>query len=161
MVPVSSITILRSRNRTVFSCGGVGGRPRSSTACRKSCQPQSLDGEFIRYRSFDGRQIPAWLFEPRKGRSRDAAVVDPHGGPESQTVNEWRPRLQFMVAEGFTILAPNYRGGTGYGRAWRRLSDRDLGGGDMQDIIAGGRWLRESRGVLRERLGVVGVSYGG
>src|SRR5881396_2303969 len=111
--------------------------------------------------SSDGRQIPAWLFEPRKGRSRKAAVVDPHGGPESQTVNEWRPRFQFMVAEGFTILAPNYRGGTGYGRAWRRLSDRDLGGGDMQDIIAGGRWLRESRGFPRDRLGVVGVSYGG
>src|SRR3989442_1710031 len=120
-----------------------------------------VDGELIRYRSFDGRQIPAWLFEPRKGRSRHAAVVDPHGGPESQTVNEWRPRFQFMVAEGFTILAPNYRGGTGYGRAWRRLSDRDLGGGDMQDIMAGGRWLREDRRFPRERLGVVGISYGG
>src|SRR3989454_1087612 len=140
-----------------------GGRTTTLVASLQGKLPTSelVDGELIRYRSFDGRQIPAWLLEPRKGRSRHAAVVDPHGGPESQTVNEWRPRFQFMVAEGFTILAPNYRGGTGYGRAWRRLSDRDLGGGDMQDIIAGGRWLRESRRFPRERLGVVGVSYGG
>src|SRR2546426_10649464 len=105
--------------------------------------------------------MPAWLSEPRKGRGRHAAVVDPHGGPESQTVNEWRPRFQFMVAEGFTILAPNYRGGAGYGRAWRRLSDRDLGGGDMPDIIEGGRWLRENRRVLQERLGGVRGRYRG
>src|SRR5438552_2034317 len=140
-----------------------GGRTTTLVDSLQGKLPTSelVDGELIRYRSFDGREIPAWLFEPRKGRSRHAAVLDPHGGPESQTVNEWRPRFQFMLAEGFTILAPNYRGGTGSGRAWRRLSDRDLGGGDMQDIIAGGRWLRESRGFPRERLGVVGVSYGG
>jgi dipeptidyl aminopeptidase/acylaminoacyl peptidase len=120
-----------------------------------------VDATLVRYASFDGRGIPAWLFEPTKDRSRHAAVVDPHGGPESQTVNEWRPRYQFMAAEGFTVLAPNYRGGTGYGRAWRRLSDRDLGGGDMQDILAGGRWLIRTRRCAPRRLGAVGVSYGG
>ncbi len=118
-------------------------------------------GKLVRYASFDGRKIPAWLFEPPRNRSRHAALVDPHGGPESETVNEWRPRYQFMVAEGFTILAPNYRGGTGSGRAWRRLSDRDLGGGDMQDIIAGGRWLIRTGHCTPDRLGATGVSYGG
>src|SRR5947209_474078 len=103
-----------------------GGRTTTLVDSLQEKLPTSelVDGELIRYRSSDGRQIPAWLFEPRKGRGRHAAVVDPHGGPESQTVNEWRPRFQFIVAEGFTILAPNYRGGTGSGRAWRRLSDR-------------------------------------
>lgn len=118
-------------------------------------------GKLVWYPSFDGRKIPAWLFVPPKGRSRGAAIVDPHGGPESQTINEWRLGYQFYVAEGFTVLAPNYRGGTGYGRAWRRLSDRDLGGADMQDIIAGGRWLVENRYCRPDRLGIVGVSYGG
>ena len=119
------------------------------------------DGKLVRYPSFDGRRISAWLFVPRKDRRRDAAVVDPHGGPESQTLNDWDPRFQFLAAEGFTILAPNYRGGTGNGRVWRRLSDRDLGGGDIQDIIAGGRWLIQNRHCAPDRLGAIGVSYGG
>src|SRR3989441_614685 len=118
-------------------------------------------GKLVRYPSFDGRTISAWLFVPRKERRRNAALVDPHGGPESQTINDWDPRFQFMAAEGFTILAPNYRGGTGNGRAWRRLSDRDLGGGDVQDIIAGGRWLIQNRHCAPDRLGAIGVSYGG
>src|SRR5437879_11618242 len=118
-------------------------------------------GKLVRYPSFDGRTISAWPFGPRKERGRNAALVDPHGGPESQTLNDWDPRFQFMAAEGITILAPNYRGGTGNGRAWRRLSDRDLGGGDIQDIIAGGRWLIQNRHCAPDRLGAIGVSYGG
>jgi dipeptidyl aminopeptidase/acylaminoacyl peptidase len=84
-----------------------------------------------------------------------------HGGPESQTANEWYPRIQFLVAQGFTVLAPNYRGGTGCGRAWRRLSDHDLGGADMRDIIEGGRWLVKNGHCAANRLGAIGVSYGG
>ena len=118
-------------------------------------------GRLVRYRSSDGRRIPAWLFVPAARRSRRAALVLPHGGPESQFINEWYARVQFLVAEGFTILAPNYRGGTGYGRAWRRLSDRDLGGGDIHDIIEGGRWLVKNGYCAANRLGAIGVSYGG
>ena len=117
--------------------------------------------KLVRYTSFDGRKIPAWLFVPPAGRSRNAAVVDPHGGPEAQVVNEWDAGYQFMVALGYTVLAPNYRGSTGYGRAWRRISDRDLGGGDMKDIIASGRWLLEKNYCSPDRLGIIGISYGG
>src|SRR5207245_11409885 len=61
----------------------------------------------------------------------------------------------------FPVLAPNYRGGTGYGRAWRRLSDHDLGGADMLDIIDGGRWLVKNGHCAPDRLGAIGTSYGG
>jgi dipeptidyl aminopeptidase/acylaminoacyl peptidase len=128
---------------------------------RKLPSDELVEGRLVRYRSFDGREIPAWLFVPRKARSRRAAVVYPHGGPESQTLNDWDLGYQFLVAEGFSVLAPNYRGGTGYGRASRRISDRDLGGGDMKDIIAGGRWLIETGKCAPDRLGAIGVSYGG
>lgn len=113
------------------------------------------------YRSYDDRKIPAWLFVPPAGRRREAAVVDPHGGPEDQVLNEWDAGFQLMVAQGYAVLAPNYRGGTGYGRAWRRISDRDLGGGDMKDIIAGGHWLLQKGHCPPNRLGIIGVSYGG
>ena len=117
--------------------------------------------KLVRYPSFDGRKIPAWLYEPPKGRSRGAAIVDPHGGPESQELNEWDSGHQFLVAQGFTVLAPNYRGGTGYGRAWRTVSDHDLGGADMEDILAGARWLLRTKRARPGRLGIFGVSYGG
>ena len=117
--------------------------------------------KLVWYDSFDNRKIPAWLFVPPKARSRLAAVVDPHGGPEAQVLNEWDAIYQFMVAQGYTVLAPNYRGGTGYGRKWRRISDRDLGGADMKDIIEGGRWLLKRKYCPRNRLGIIGVSYGG
>ncbi len=115
----------------------------------------------VRYPTFDGRKIPAWLHMPKGNRYRNAAIVRPHGGPEAQVLNEWDTDTQLLVAQGYAMLRPNYRGGTGYGRAWRRISDKDLGGGDMKDIIAGGHWLLE-RGICPPgRLGIIGVSYGG
>lgn len=115
----------------------------------------------VRIESFDGRKIPCWLYVPSKRGSRRAALIKPHGGPESQSVHEWDERSQFLVAQGFTVLLPNYRGGTGYGRAWRKLSDHDLGGGDMRDILACGRWLVQNGYCAPDRLGIIGISYGG
>lgn len=144
--------VLRRGARTTRIVAGAAAKlPRSELAM----------GKLIRYPSFDGRKIPAWLFVPPASRSRHAAIVDPHGGPEAQVLNEFDAGYQFLVSEGYTVLAPNYRGGTGYGRAWRRLSDHDLGGGDMKDIIEGGRWLLARKHCAPGRLGIVGISYGG
>ena len=144
--------VLRRGARTTRLVAGAEGKlPRADMAMPR----------LVRYDSFDGKRIPAWLFEPPKARSRHAAVVDPHGGPEAQVLNEWYAGYQFLAAQGYTVLAPNYRGGTGYGRAWRRISDHDLGGGDMEDIIAGGRWLLATGRCPPDRLGILGVSYGG
>ena len=133
-------------------------------ARRKLPRAELAEARLVRYTSFDGRKIPALLHMPPRGRYRNAAIVIPHGGPEGQSLNEWEGGdfpPQFFVAEGFAVLYPNYRGGTGYGRAWRHLSNRDLGGGDMQDIIHGGRWLLEKGICPPGRLGIVGTSYGG
>jgi dipeptidyl aminopeptidase/acylaminoacyl peptidase len=132
-----------------------------SGAATKLPQQELATPKLIWYSSFDGRKIPAWFFVPPAKRSRRAAVVDPHGGPEAQVLNEWDAGYQFLVALGYVVLAPNYRGGTGYGRAWRRISDHDLGGGDVEDIIAGGHWLLKNRHCPVDRLGIIGVSYGG
>ena len=140
---------------------GKSGRVLVDSRRGKLPEEEFVSGKLVRYRSFDGRQIPAWLLVPPKDRSRHAAVVSPHGGPESQTLNEWVIKYQFLASQGFTVLAPNYRGGTGYGRAWRRLSDHDLGGADMRDIIEGGRWLVKNGYCASDRLGAIGTSYGG
>src|SRR5437667_7246987 len=146
--------------RLIANLGGTN-RTVVDSLQAKLPKEELADGKLVRYRTFDGRQIPAWLFLPRKDRSPGAALISPHGGPESQTVNEWYIRPEFLVAQGFAVLAPNYRGGTGYGRAWRRLSDHDLGGADMEDIIAGGRWLVKNGYCAPDRLAAIGTSYGG
>ncbi len=119
------------------------------------------EGKVVRYKSFDGLTIPAFLYVPKKARYRKAVLVEPHGGPEWLRLNEWDSNLQFLVAEGFAMLFPNFRGSTGYGRKYRRSSDRDLGGADMKDILAGARFVLEKKLCPPDRLGIVGVSYGG
>jgi len=114
----------------------------------------------VRYRSVDGRKIPAILFEP-KHRSRRAGIVMPHGGPEMQSINSWDQIIQMLVMKGFHVIEPNYRGSTGYGRKFLHLHDRDMGGGDLMDTIFAGNYLVEKGMVDGDRLGIWGVSYGG
>jgi dipeptidyl aminopeptidase/acylaminoacyl peptidase len=72
--------------------------------------------------SFDGLEIPAFLFRPRDAdRQRPAAaIVCPHGGPTNAYIDAHDPRAQYFVAKGDGWLAPNFRGSTGYGRDFER-----------------------------------------
>lgn len=116
--------------------------------------------EVVRFRSFDGRKISAMLFRPRD-RSRRAGIVMPHGGPDMQSLNEWDPLTQMLVDKGFHVIAPNYRGSTGYGREFWQLHNKDLGGGDFLDTVHAGKYLVDSGLVDRDRLGYWGASYSG
>lgn len=113
--------------------------------------------EKLQYESFDGTEIPALLFTPAD-REAKAAVVRAHGGPESQHFNRLHPIDQTLVRNGYAILAPDVRGSIGYGREFRKASDGDLGGDDLQDLVAGGQYLRENG---YDRVGLTGGSYGG
>jgi dipeptidyl aminopeptidase/acylaminoacyl peptidase len=116
--------------------------------------------QLIRFKSFDGRKIPALLYVS-KNRSRRAGIVMPHGGPEMQTVNEWDQLVQMMTDRGFTVIEPNYRGSLGYGREFLHLHDKDLGGGDFIDTVYAGKYLLDKGYALEDRLGYWGASYSG
>ena len=116
--------------------------------------------KLVRYRSFDGRRISAMLFVP-KGRRTGRGVVIPHGGPEMQSLNFWDQVVQMLVMKGFTVILPNYRGSIGYGREFLHLHNKDLGGGDLKDVLYAGRYLLRSGLVDSDKLGFWGVSYGG
>ncbi|MEW5870391.1 MAG: S9 family peptidase [Chloroflexota bacterium] len=89
------------------------------------------------------------------------AVVVIHGGPNWLYQYLWYPLFQHMVGRGWVVLAPNYRGSTGYGREWQLANRFDLGGGDAQDVVAGADFLvRESLADPR-RVAVTGRSHGG
>jgi dipeptidyl aminopeptidase/acylaminoacyl peptidase len=115
----------------------------------------------ISYPSFDGREIPAWLYRPRNSDGRSPVVVAIHGGPEAQERPVYSPVYQYLVSRGIAVLATNIRGSTGYGKSYQRLIQRDWGGGDMQDWEHAAKWLRAQDWVDSDRLGVWGGSYGG
>jgi dipeptidyl aminopeptidase/acylaminoacyl peptidase len=115
--------------------------------------------EIVRYVSQDGLEIPAFLFRPKTPNG--AAIVHPHGGPSSQYVAEWDSVAQWLVAKGYTFLAPNYRGSTGYGVPFEQANYGYWGIGDTQDCLAAARYLHTVPGVDPERIAIYGASYGG
>jgi len=112
--------------------------------------------EEVRYESFDGQAIAARLYQPEE--SPIGGIVTVYGGPEAQHFNRLDPVTQILVHAGFEVLAPDCRGSRGYGRAFRKASDGDLGGDDITDVVAGAEDLRH-RG--RDTVGILGASYGG
>jgi len=117
----------------------------------------------VRFQSEDGLSIPALLYEPSevKDGERRPAVVYIHGGPTAQHENDWYPDLQDLVARGFVVLAPNYRGSTGYGREFRDANRFVMGRLDLADIIAAADFLEDKQLADPTRIGVTGISYGG
>jgi dipeptidyl aminopeptidase/acylaminoacyl peptidase len=119
-----------------------------------------VDAELVSYPSFDGRDIPAWLYRPNVD-GKAPVVLSIHGGPEAQERPVYQALYQYLLSRGIAVLATNIRGSTGYGKSYQRLVQRDWGGGDMQDWEHAVKWLRNQDWVEPERIGVYGGSYGG
>jgi dipeptidyl aminopeptidase/acylaminoacyl peptidase len=114
----------------------------------------------VSYESFDGRQIPAWLYRPDlEGPAPFVLAI--HGGPEAQERPLYRPEYQYLLSRGIGVLATNIRGSTGYGKTYQKLVHHDWGGGDLEDWRHAAEWLRAQAFVDGDRLGVYGGSYGG
>jgi dipeptidyl aminopeptidase/acylaminoacyl peptidase len=119
-----------------------------------------IDTDLVSYPTFDGREIPAWLYRPNV-EGKVPVVLSIHGGPEAQEKPVYQPLYQYLLSRGIAVLATNIRGSTGYGKSYQRLVQRDWGGGDMQDWEHAVRWLRGQDWVEPDRIGVYGGSYGG
>jgi dipeptidyl aminopeptidase/acylaminoacyl peptidase len=121
--------------------------------------------EEIFYDGMDSVQIPALLFRPKRRRGAAAtqipapAVVMIHGGPNWHYSMEWNPVMAHLASRGYVVLAPNYRGSTGYGREWQYAARFDMGGVDTRDVAAGAQYLL--REGLAKRIAVTGRSHGG
>jgi dienelactone hydrolase len=114
----------------------------------------------FRWTSKDGTPVQGWLYEP-DGESR-GLVVSVHGGPTWHSEDWINPVVQFLVAAGFTVLDPNYRGSTGFGHAFREAIKKEgWGGAEQDDIRAGIEALIAAGKAQRGKIGVEGLSYGG
>jgi dipeptidyl aminopeptidase/acylaminoacyl peptidase len=121
-----------------------------------------IEPSLIRYPTFDGREIPAFLFLPRdKPAANLPVVINVHGGPESQARPIFNPINQYLVAQGYAVLATNVRGSTGYGYAYQSLDDVRKRMDSVADLQHAALWLRESGLADPARIIVMGASYGG
>jgi dipeptidyl aminopeptidase/acylaminoacyl peptidase len=135
-------------------------RPVTESRAAGLAAQRLRDPELIRYPTFDGREIPAWLYRP-DGDGPAPFVVAIHGGPEAQEKPIYRPLFQYLLSRGIGVLATNIRGSTGYGKTYQKLIHHDWGGADLEDWRHAAEWLRAQDFVDGEQLGVYGGSYGG
>ena len=119
--------------------------------------------EVVRYKSFDGLEIPSILYRPKgaSATNRVPALVWVHGGPGGQSRTGYSAAIQHLVNHGYAVLAANNRGSSGYGKTFFHMDDKRHGEVDLDDIVHGKKYLESLDWVDGERIGIIGGSYGG
>jgi dipeptidyl aminopeptidase/acylaminoacyl peptidase len=118
----------------------------------------------VHYPSKDGKwTISAFVYVPHNlpRNGEHPAIVYVHGGPTAQTMNTFNRFVQYMANQGYIVIAPNYRGSTGYGKEFQQANLFDMGGGDLQDVLAAADWIKQTGYVDPKKLILMGGSYGG
>jgi dipeptidyl aminopeptidase/acylaminoacyl peptidase len=122
-----------------------------------------VEPELIRYPTFDGEKIPAFVYRPA-GRPKTPlpVLIQIHGGPESQYRPGFLGRLNYLVNElGIVVIMPNVRGSSGYGKSYLKRDDGVQRGGAVKDIGALLDWIADAPHLDKGRVAVAGGSYGG
>ena len=165
----SRVAVVWSDGRTPEEVlvGEVSGVPRAVTAFGTPFHGRLGHVETVRWPSHDGLEIEGLLVLPPGHRAGDRhpLVVDIHGGPswqwEERVQLSWHDWAQFLGTHGYAVLLPNPRGSTGYGSAFQKRIQDDVGGGEADDIVSGAEAM-VARGVADpDRLGIGGWSWGG
>jgi len=118
----------------------------------------------IKFKSFDGRMIPAYYYRPPSASAdKPAAVmISIHGGPESQYRPYFSSSVQYYVTKlGMAVIAPNVRGSAGYGKTYLKLDNAERREESVRDIGALLDWIGDQDELDTKRVAVAGGSYGG
>ncbi len=174
---ITSVTISRSEKRMSFYVNGstspnnlhvhdleTGRQTKLTDTMNTEIEEDDLvRAEVIRYRSFDGLEIPAIYYRPHQipQDGTAPALVWVHGGPGGQSRTGYNPLLQYLANHGYVVLAVNNRGSSGYGKTFHKLDDRKHGEEDLADCIAAKKFLASTGYVDESRIGIIGGSYGG
>lgn len=120
--------------------------------------------ERIEYPTFDGKKIPAYVFRPKNvpKSQKVPVVINIHGGPESQYRPYFTSVDQFFLNEmGYAIIHPNVRGSAGYGKSYLLLDNAEKREDSVRDIGALLDWIAQQPDLDKDKVAVMGGSYGG
>ncbi len=116
----------------------------------------------IQYQSRDGMTIHGYLTLPKGAEAKNLPVViNPHGGPWARDQWGFNPEIQFLANRGYAVLQMNFRGSTGYGRAFWEASFGEWGLKMQDDVSDGVQWLIDQGIADPKRIAIYGGSYGG
>ena len=116
----------------------------------------------IQYRARDGQIIHGYLTLPKGVEAKNLpVVVNPHGGPWARDNWGFNPEVQFLANRGYAVLQMNFRGSTGYGRAFWESSFKQWGLTMQNDITDGVYWLIHEGIADKDNIAIYGASYGG
>ncbi len=174
---ITSVTISRDESRMAFYASSArmprdlfvydfsGDQPRQLTrSLNANIEPDDLvDGQVVRFASYDGVEIPGILYKPYQASSEHKvpALVWVHGGPGGQSRVGYYYLIQYLVNHGYAVYAINNRGSSGYGKTFNHMDDRVHGEADLDDCVASKTMLAETGWIDPERIGIIGGSYGG
>lgn len=119
--------------------------------------------ERVRFASTDGLEIPAFVLKPRRLGSgvRLPAIVALHPNGDGQFYDHWNPFFHFLAESGYVLVLVDQRGSSGYGRAFRTAQIGNWGTGTFDDVKAAAGFVKALSYVDPERVGVMGLSFGG
>lgn len=131
-----------------------------------------VEPKLVWYVATDGKKVPAYLFVPKNldTSRKHPAIVWIHGDGVNQNYDGWHVERnyavyysfhQYLLQRGYVVIAPDYRGSIGYGKAWRQGVFLDVGGKDREDAVEAASYLKTLGYVDPDRIGVWGLSYGG
>lgn len=120
-----------------------------------------VQADVVHFPSFDGLTLEALLFRPKSEVANGYTIIWPHGGPQAAERKGFRKLFQYWLLHGYQVFAPNFRGSTGYGSRFMKMVERDWGEGPRKDMIASIEWLLAQGLADRDKLFLVGGSYGG
>jgi dipeptidyl aminopeptidase/acylaminoacyl peptidase len=122
-----------------------------------------VDARVVRYKSFDGMEIPAILYQPHgaTAQAKVPAIVRVHGGPGGQARMPYSAGVQFLVNHGYAVLDVNNRGSSGYGKTFYKADDQKHGREPLWDCVEAKKYLQSLDYVDGKKIGIMGGSYGG
>lgn len=152
-----------SANLYVYDIPTKSLKQLTSTLSKKIDQNDLVKAEVVRFKSFDGKEIPAIYYKPLQAseNSKVPALIWVHGGPGGQSRIGYSNSIQYLVNHGYAVLAVNNRGSNGYGKTFYKLDNKDHSNGDLKDCIWGKKWLAQQNYIDSTSIGIYGGSYGG